>query len=355
MTKRNWHDILIEADLRGDNESLQDIADKYGVNKTTLCNRLNAFRIGRELNKGDNYESSIATRENNIRKSQYRLANQRSEINKELKKEAFFEEFIDKYVVPTITPLNIPTKPKPTQQGTQRFFLADFHFLTEESSSKDIINLTQSLIEQWDGSLKVVFNLMGDYIENTHHRQQQISKVSSTMDQVIGVSNHILDMIGHFIKNTGAIVEVYVVGGNHDSIRQLGIQSRDDITESYAYLIGEVLKKGLGKKVKVHSNNIEDCHQEDIYFLHGDTVKGVFKDWMKVKREQEHDKFKDTKYFLKGHSHKFEHIIPKGTRHHYIDVPSIKTWASQWEKDNNQIGTPGYVVEKNREFKFVQL
>lgn len=359
MAKTNWEKILLELD-ENPTLTIKEVSEKYNVHRVTLSNKWNAYKLGKELysNGEDRVIENIAKRENNIKKETFKLHAQRNELNKDIKRESIYERFAEEYIIPQTKSFKITTKPKLSNKPIkpQTFYVGDFHYRNQEESDKDIETMFNNILEQWNGTHLINLVLGGDFIENTHHKEQQIGKVTKVMTQIIRVADALANGIDELFKKTKSVITVQILEGNHDEIRQLGVKAGED-NESIAEIIYSKLTGAFKKHIKENVITInEPCLEywkEGVHVQHGHFCGSDFIKHMYKRKEQDHNFGYETNTFIKFHSHKFEYIIDKGTDNKFITVPSIKSWLSLWESKNNQIGTTGMVVEYDGDYRVV--
>lgn len=356
-------DILKEAVDKLDNNpkvSIAEVARDVGVSRPNLTMFYNGYNYGKEFagSLDDSIADTLGRREINILKNQHKNNLKIREFNKDIKQQAFYEMFVDEYVLPEIKPLKKQKlKVIEDTDGIIEVYIGDIHYIDQERSANDISNTFKKIGQLASGKGTVKLHIVGDLIENTHHRQQQLTKKTKVMNQIIEVSQLLSEGILHYLIKEGQQVILNVYNGNHDEIRQLGVKSRED-NESVGDIVLTMINAYLSLFRDTEFFNIgeaiEEMWTEDTHIQHGHFAGANFMQHMLTRKEQD-KRFKDTKYFIKFHSHKYTHEVKKGTDLHFISAPCVKTWVSRWEQDHNQIGTNGILVRENGVFRFEEV
>lgn len=365
MRERNRKNDYKDAidHLESSDSTITDTAKEFNLSRGNLNNYYGGFLYGLEkaADIDDDFAKSLGTREATLYKNQYKNNLKAREINSNLRKEAFYEMFVDEYVLPKIKPINIkkytPVKKVDDSKQPQRFYIGDMHYNGTKESEQDMQRLARLILDEYNGAEEIEVVWGGDEIENAHHTNQQINKRVNVMDQIIGVAKLMSETIAEIKSNLPSVViNIYFLSGNHSEIRQLGVKARED-NESITPIIRELMKSYLidNDIVFIEQENYDELFLGDVYVTHGDIIKGDFMSYLTTRSQQQKEKFCGIKKFVSFHTHRYYHEIKKGTDFHFIKAPCAKTWISDWEKDANQLGTPGILVEQNGSFKYIPI
>lgn len=349
--------------LESSNSTIADAAKEFNLSRPNLTNFYNGALYGFEKAAAtdEKIAKSLGTREANLFKNQYKNNLKAREVNSNLRKDAFFELFVDEYVIPNIKPINIkkytPFYKIDETRDLQRFYIGDMHYNGSKESIQDIKRIASLILEEYNGAKEIDIVLGGDEIENTHHTNQQINKRVNVMDQVLGVSKLMAEAIAEVKSNLpNVIINLYFLSGNHSEIRQMGVKARED-NESVTPIIRELMKSYLidNDIVFIEQSNYDELFLDGVYITHGDIIKGDFMSFLTTRSQQQKENFKGINKFVSFHTHRYYYEIKKGTDIHFIKAPCVKTWVGDWEKDSNQLGTPGILVEHKGSFKYVPI
>lgn len=366
MIEKNKNNAFRDATdyLERTDDSIANAAKEFNISRPNLTMFTKGYNYGMQkaLALDETLSKNISSREANLYKNQYKNNLKSREINKGLREDALFELFAEEYVLPKIKPINVkkftPLTPINDDRDIITFAMGDLHYVDKRRSERDILRLAELILDNYDGSKTIEIVVGGDWIENEGHRQQQIARTTTIMNQTIEVAELFSQVIATIKSNLPQVViNIVLIAGNHDMIKQLGLFSGEDNDTHVVGVIKKIIEthfKDNNDIVIIDTQNDHEYITNNFLYEHGQKIRGDLKNYFLTKKEQRN--LKDITHYISFHSHRYEYIIPKGTHYHLIKSPCVKTWKSDWEIDNNQIGTPGILkIDSNNNIGFIPI
>lgn len=352
----DWNKLLWHIwENKGEGRKLKEYAVEFKVHPVTLTNKYTGFEAFAKIAKGDQsmFSAAVSRQALNNKKNQYKLALERREINNVIRKDSIKDIIMDELIVPSLKPFkpskyNQKTAPKDSKQV---FFISDLHYKNMELAT-GLSDISDMIIEAWDGSKVIRIIWGGDYVEGRHHGDQQRT-TASTMMQVTEVADIMAKIIANVISNTNAEVQSSYLIGNHDEIREGNTKAGENLSENIVgnlqTIVGLLLKEykqyfDIGTPSYEISEELGDIK---LNFRHGHVGHWADKSIMKRVIDEELQLHRSHDVYVFGHFHRWNDWMKKGVNKRFVICPSMKTWDGNFENANLLRNSTGITTFKS--------